>query len=90
MEIRDMDEKSIIEMVRSSPELKACILEMIDITAGEDFEKIDLGDHAEEAVVEIIQKTGRILLSDWVKKKVKKAEEEAHQNRSIRTHKKKE
>lgn len=85
----DMDEKSIIEALRSSPALKACILEMIDITAGESFEKLDLGDDAEEAVVEVTQKTACTLLQGWAEKKGKQAEEEVRKNTSCRAHEKK-
>ena len=51
MEI-NIEEKTIVEALRSSPGLKACILEMIDITGGKWFEELNLGDDAEEAVVE--------------------------------------
>jgi hypothetical protein len=84
----DLDEKSIVEALRSSPRLKACILEMIDITGEDSFEDLNLGDDAEEAVVSVIQKTGHTLLQDWAEKKVKKTEEE-HKKSTVRPHKKK-
>src|SRR3989304_1100418 len=61
MEI-DEDERAILAALRSSPRLKACILEMVDITDGDAFEELNNGDDAEEAVVDAIQKTGTALL----------------------------
>jgi len=40
MEI-DEDEKTILTALRSSPKLKACILEMVDITDGDAFEELN-------------------------------------------------
>lgn len=85
---RDEDEKAILTALRSSPRLKACILEMVDITDGDAFEELNNGDDAEEAVVGAIQKTGTTLSQDWVEKKNAKAEEEIRANKSYRTHKK--
>ena len=83
------EERSIIEALRSNPGLKACILEMIDITDGESFEKLNLGDDAEEAVVDVIHKTAQTLLQDWANKKKKQAEEEISNNNAYRSHEKK-
>jgi hypothetical protein len=38
-----------VEALRSSPGLKAYILEMLDITGGRGFEELNLGDDAENA-----------------------------------------
>jgi len=38
MEITDEDERAILVALRSNPRLKACILEMVDITDGDAFE----------------------------------------------------
>ena len=89
METYDAEERRIMEALRASPNLKSCFLEMIDITDGESFEKLDLGDDAEEAVVNVIQKTGRELLQDWAQKKAKNIEKEERENKDIRPHKKK-
>lgn len=89
MELSDIEEKTIIEKLRSSPRLKACFLEMLDITSGENFEELETGDDAEEAVVESIQKTGQALLQEWVERKKDKAEEEAVAGESYRLHEKK-
>ena len=88
MEI-DEDERTILGALRSSPGLKACILEMVDITDGNAFEELNSGDDAEEAVVDAIQKTGTALLQGWAEKKNRQAEEEIRANKSYRTHKKK-
>ncbi len=88
MEI-DEEEKTILAALRSSPRLKACILEMVDITDGNAFEELNDGDDAEEAVVGAIQKTGTALLQGWAEKKNVKAEEEIRTSKSYRPHKKK-
>lgn len=85
----DIDEKNIIKALRSSPALKTCVLEMIDITDGESFEHLDLGDDAEEAVVEVTQKTAHTLLQGWAEKKNKAAQEEVQKNTAYRSHEKK-
>ncbi len=56
---------------------------------GRVFEELDLGDDAEEAVVEVTQKTAHTLLQEWTEKKIKKAEEEARKNSFYRAHEKK-
>jgi hypothetical protein len=69
METIDEDERAVLAALRSSPRLKACILEMVDITDGDTFEELNNGDDAEEAVVDAIQKTGTALLQGWAEKK---------------------
>lgn len=88
MEI-DEDERTIVAALRCSPRLKACILEMVDITDGDAFEELNNGDDAEEAVVDAIQKTGTALLQGWAEKKNTKTEEEIRANKAYRMHKKK-
>jgi aminoglycoside phosphotransferase family enzyme len=85
----DEKEKFIIKALKSNPDLKDCFLEMLNITDGENFDKLKTGDDAEEAVVEVIQKTGKSLLQEWVEKKAKKAEKEIAQDKSYRVHEKK-
>jgi hypothetical protein len=41
-------------VLRSSPRLKGCILEIIDITDGNAFEELNNGDDAKEALVDAI------------------------------------
>ena len=89
METKDSDENEILEALRSSPRLKACFLEMLDITDGDNFEALNSGDDAEEAVVDVIQKTGRALLQEWVEKKKIKAEKEIGADNAYRAHEKK-
>ena len=89
MEPHDSDEKAILEALRSSPRLKACVLEMLDITDGDSFDELNSGDDAEEAVVDAIQKTGQALLQEWVKKKKIKAETEVSIDKAYRAHEKK-
>jgi hypothetical protein len=83
------DEQTILTALRSSPRLKACILEMVDITDGNAFEELNNGDDAEEAVVDAIQKTGTALLQGWAEKKNAEAEKKLRMNVSYRAHKKK-
>jgi hypothetical protein len=89
MKFVDEEEEFILTTLRSNPGLKACFLEMLDITDGKSFEEIKTGDDAEEAVVGAIQKTGQALLQDWADKKTKKAEEDIAKDKSFRMHKKK-
>jgi len=88
MEI-DVEEKTIVEALRSSPGLKACVLEMLDITGGKGFEELDLGDDAEDAVVDVMHKTGQTLLQEWAQKKGKNAEQEVSKDANYRPHEKK-
>lgn len=62
------NEQKLIAALRSSPELEGCFLEMIDI-ASSPLGILDRGDDAEDAVVSVIQKTGRLLLEEWAQKK---------------------
>ena len=80
----DEEDKLIFEALQANPKLKACLLEMLDLVEGKTFDNIKTGDDAEEAVVEVIQKTGKTLLQDWVEKKTKKAEEAVNQDKSFR------
>jgi len=89
MEITNEDEKTILAALRSSPQLKACVLEMVDITDGDAFEELNNGDDAEEAIVGAIQKTGITLLQGWAEKKNANAEKEIRKNQAYRVHKKK-
>lgn len=84
------DEERILNALKRNPELKDCILEMIDIA--EDpirDQKLKLGDEAEEAVVEVIQKTGRKLLEEWTQRRGEQAAEEVSQKPKHRPHGKK-
>ncbi|OGN65141.1 MAG: hypothetical protein A2888_00700 [Chlamydiae bacterium RIFCSPLOWO2_01_FULL_28_7] len=89
MKILNEEEKIILDALRSNCELKACILEMIDITDGKSLEELKTGDDAEEAVVGVIQKTGKTILQNWIERKKIKAEKEAAANKSYRPHEKK-
>jgi hypothetical protein len=71
------EEERILEALRSNPVLKTCILEMLDITQDSARDqKLKLGDDAEDAVVNVIQKTGITLLEEWVQKRSEQASEE--------------
>jgi len=69
------NEQKVIAAFRSNPKLEVCVLEMIDIT-GSPLGTLDCGDDAEEAVVSVIQKTGRLLLEEWAQKKSDEATQE--------------
>jgi hypothetical protein len=84
------DEERILNALRSNPGLKECILEMLDISQDPvRDQKIKLGDDAEDAVVEVIQKTGRKLLEEWAQKRNEQAAEEVSQKPKHRFHEKK-
>ncbi len=84
----DEDDLKIFEALKTRPDLKNCVLEMIDITE-DTMQKLDRGDDAEEAVVETIQKAGNVLLKDWAQRKAEKAEQEARLQSDNREHVKK-
>lgn len=76
------DEERILNALRRNPELKNCILEMLDIS--EDpirDQKLKLGDDAEDAVIEVIRKTGRKLLEEWAQKRSEQVAKEVSQNK---------
>jgi hypothetical protein len=84
------DEERILNALRRNPEFKNCILEMLDIS--EDpirDQKLKLGDDAEDAVIEVIQKTGRKLLEEWAQKRSEQVAEEVSQKLKHRPHGKK-
>ena len=84
------DEKRILNALRRNPELKDCFLEMIDIA--EDpikSQKLKLGDDAEDAVIEVIQKTGRKLLEEWTQRRSEEAAKEVSKQPKHRPHEKK-
>lgn len=84
------DEERILSALRISPGLRDCILEMIDITEDPTKDqKLKLGDDAEDAVVGVIQKTGRTLLEEWAQKRSEQAAEEVSQKPKHRPHGKK-
>lgn len=84
------DNARILNALQRNPELKNCFLEMIDIA--EDpikDQKLKLGDDAEDAVVEIIQKTGRKLLEEWAQRRSEQVSEEISLQAKHRPHEKK-
>jgi hypothetical protein len=84
------NEERILSALRDNPELENCILEMLDIT--EDpirDQKLKLGDDAEDAVIDVIQKTGRKLLEKWAQRRSEQAAEEVSQKPKHRPHGKK-
>jgi len=80
--------KKILNAMEANPELKNCVLEMIDTSADKQG-NLNNGDDAEEAVINVINKTGQVLLQEWAEKKSIQAENEADENSSIRPHEKK-
>ncbi len=81
-------EQKILEALRDNPELEKCFLEMIDISHSP-LGKLDNGDEAEEAVVQVIQKTGKLILEEWSQKKSDQATEEAQNQTQNHLHGKK-
>ena len=68
------DEERILAALRNNPELKGCVLEMLDIAQDPIRDKkLKLGDDAEEAVVEVIQKTGIKILEEWAQRRSEQA-----------------
>lgn len=84
------EEDRILNALRNNSELKKCVLEMIDIAQDPIREqKLKLGDDAEDAVVEVIQKTGKKLLEEWAQRRSEQVAEEVSQQHKHRPHGKK-
>lgn len=81
-------EQKILEALRDNPDLEKCFLEMIDISHSP-LGKLDNGDEAEEAVVQVIQKTGKLILEEWSQKKSDQATEEVQNQTQNHLHGKK-
>ena len=77
------NELKILTALRSSPELKNCFLEMVEITQVP-LGTLDNGDDAETAVVEAIQKTGTLLLEQWAQKKSDEATDKIRKDEAYR------
>ena len=84
------DDERILNAFKMNPELKECILEMIEITEDPTRgQKLRLLDDAEEAVVEVIHKTGKTILKDWAQKCSDEAAEDVSKKTQHRPHGKK-
>ena len=88
MKTTDSEIKKIIEALEANSSLKGCILEMID-ASHDSSGTLNNGDDAEEAIVEIINKTGKTLLKEWTEKKSEEANSEALDQGDLRPHEKK-
>lgn len=86
--ILNEETQKIINTLQSNPELKNCILEMIDI-AQSPLGTLDSGDDAEEMVVNIIQKTGNLILQEWAQKKSNEAAQKTKEQPKTYSHGKK-
>lgn len=70
------DEERLVLALRRNPQLAECFLEMIEIAEDPiQDKKLKLGDDAEDAVVDVIQKTGRTLLEEWAQRRSEEAAE---------------
>lgn len=82
------DEKKIFQALKDHPDLKACFLEMVDITE-DTTNQLNRGDDAEDAVIHAMRKTGATLLKKWAQRKADKAEQEMREESGVRVHEKK-
>lgn len=82
------DRERIQEAMEKHPDLAACFLEMID-TMEDTHHTLNRGDDAEEAVLKVINKTGLMILQEWMLKKNRESEIAASKTPDIRPHKKK-
>lgn len=64
--------KELFQFITDHPHLEACFLEMMEI-AKDKSQVLNNGDDAEEAVVEVIEKLGQVVLQEWANKKEKQA-----------------
>jgi hypothetical protein len=81
-------EKAVLEAIRENPELEKCFLEMIEITHTR-LPELIRGDDAEDAIVNVIEKTGKTLLQEWAEKQQNRIEEKTREDKSLRPHGKK-
>jgi hypothetical protein len=82
------DDQKILRALKDNPDLRACFLEMVDITQ-DTANQLNRGDDAEEAVIQAIRKTGSVLLKEWAQSKADKAAQEAREEPGVRMHEKK-
>jgi hypothetical protein len=88
MAMTDSDYDKINDAIKADTDLAECILEMID-TVDHSDDRLKTGDDAEEAVVDVIKKTGQALLEKWATKKRLEAEAAADLDPTMRPHEKK-
>lgn len=84
----DQETQKIFQALNANPDLRACILEMIDITE-DSANQLNRGDDAEDAVIKSIRKTGSVLLKEWAQSKADKAAKETEEQPGVRMHEKK-
>jgi hypothetical protein len=82
------EEKRILEELRENPQLLECVLELTEIS-GNKIGGLKLGDDAEEATVNAIQKTGKAVLEGWAGKRHDEAKKEWKSVQDCREHEKK-
>ena len=82
------DDQRLLQALKNHPDLKACFLEMVDITE-DNTNQLNRGDDAEDAVIAAMRKTGATLLKEWAQKKADKAEQETRGQPHVRIHEKK-
>ena len=88
MTLTKTDYERINDALQADPSLAECFLEMID-TVQETRGKHSSGDDAEDAVVDVIRKTGQMLLKKWMERKKQEAEVAAESDSTLRPHEKK-
>ena len=88
MSLTESDYKKINAAMRTDPSLAECFLEMIDAVEHSD-DRVKTGDDAEEAVVDVIRKTGQTLLEKWAQRKELQAKSMADLDPELRPHQKK-
>ncbi len=82
------DEKALLDILRKTPGLMDCFMEMAEI-ANDKVEGLILGDDAEEATVEVMHRAGRATLQGWAERRCKTAEAEVQAQGDCRPHVKK-
>ncbi len=82
------EEKRVVEALRENPQLLNCFLELAEIS-GNKLDELKLGDDAEAATVDSIQKTGKAVLEGWAKKRHDGVKKEWESVKGCREHEKK-
>ena len=80
--------KTAIAALQADESLLDCVLEMVD-TIDDEQGSLKTGDDAEDAVTDVVRRTGRTLLAKWARKKEAQVGAMAASDQSLRPHEKK-
>lgn len=82
------DEKKIIQALRNNSQLFDSVIELTEISENK-TNNLKLGDQAEEATVNAVQKTGKAVLEGWAERRKDEVTGECASEKDNREHEKK-